>query len=264
MLNVKQPNVAGQFYPSDPEGLQRYLVHYISPQKSRGKSTGKLTALIAPHAGYDYSGAIAGMAYAELETRASGVGRIAVLSPTHYFYFSQIAVLNCDAYETPMGPIVIDEQFVEHLLDKKLAVDRSDIFEREHALEVHLPFIKQVAPYAMLVPLIIGQTDPEIVKKMVDELIRNDVFIIVSTDLSHFHPYKVAQSMDQKTKIIIESLEYTQLNGEMACGHYPLSGLLKWAKENNGRIETLALRNSGDTAGDKSSVVGYGSFALYV
>jgi len=264
MLNVKQANVAGRFYPSDPERLLRWLVHYISSKKSPEKRRGKLTGLIIPHAGYEYSGAIAGKAYAELQAQASGVGRIAVLSPTHYFHLSEIAVLNCAAYETPMGPIVIDEPFVQHLLDKKLAVDRPDIFEREHALEVHLPFIKQVAPYAMLVPLIIGQTDPGIVRKMVEELIRNDVFIIVSSDLSHFHPYKEARSIDQKTKKLIESLEYTQINGEMACGHYPLSGLLKWAKEHNGRIETLDLRNSGDTAGDKSSVVGYGSFALYV
>jgi MEMO1 family protein len=264
MLKVKRTNVAGTFYPGDPESLQKVLLRYIAPKKHRKKHKRKLKALIVPHAGYNYSGPVAGTAYSKLAEQASSVGRIAVLSPTHYFYLPQLAVLNCTAYETPLGPIVIDEDYVKHLIDKKLAVDRPEVFEQEHSLEVHLPFIKQVAPYAMLVPLIIGQSDPENVQKIVDELIRQDVFIIISTDLSHFHSYKEARKMDRKTKTMIESLDYDHLNGEMACGHYPLSGLLKWAAENNGKIETLDLKNSGDTGGDKSQVVGYGSFALYV
>ncbi len=264
MLKVKPTNVAGAFYPRDPETLQHMLVKYIPSHKKRKKHERKLKALIVPHAGYIYSGPIAGLAYAKLASKASKVGRIAVLAPTHYYHLPHIAVLNCTAYETPLGPIAIDEHFVQHLLDKKLAVERTDVFEQEHALEVHLPFIKRVAPYAMLVPLIIGQTDPENVRKMVDELIRQDVFIIISTDLSHFHSYKEARKIDKKTKNYIESLSYQKLNGEMACGFYPLTGLLKWASENKGTIETLDVRNSGDTAGDKSRVVGYGSFALYV
>lgn len=264
MLKVKQPNVAGTFYPDDSETLQRLVVNYIPSLNNKKNRKQQLAGLIVPHAGYEYSGRVAGIAYAKLKAHASDVGRIAVLSPTHYFHFSQIAVLNYVAYETPLGPVVIDEHFVQHLLDKKLAVDRPDVFDKEHALEVHLPFIKQVAPYAMLVPLIVGQTHPENVRKLVDELIRQDVFIIVSTDLSHFHSYREARNIDRKTKILIEALAYKHLDGEKACGHYPLSGLLKWAGENNGRIKTLDLCNSGDTAGDKHSVVGYGSFALYV
>jgi len=264
MLKVKLTNVAGTFYPGDPEKLQPLLVHYIPTLKKHKKHKKKLKGLIVPHAGYDYSGPVAGLAYSKLAAHASSFGRIAVLSPTHYYHLSHIAVLNFAAYETPLGPIAIDEHYVQHLLDKKLVVDRPDVFEQEHALEVHLPFIKQVAPYAMLVPLIIGQTNPENVQKLVDELIRHDVFIIISTDLSHFHSYREARRIDRKTKTLIEELDYNHLDGEMACGHYPLSGLLKWAGENKGKIKTLDLRNSGDTAGGKSRVVGYGSFAIYV
>lgn len=264
MLSVKHTNVAGTFYPGDPEMLENMLRKYIHSTQSLKRDKRELKGLIVPHAGYVYSGPVAGIAYAHLAQKASDVGTIAILSPTHYYYLSEIAVPDCSAFETPLGPIAVDESLVHCLLEKELVIKRPGVFEQEHALEVHLPFMKQAAPYAMLLPLIVGQTDPESVRKVVEELIRQDAFIIISSDLSHFHSYNEARQIDRKTQNCIESLDYQNLNGEMACGFHPLSGLLKWAAENGGSIETLDLRNSGDTAGDKSRVVGYGSFALYV
>ncbi len=264
MLSVKHTNVAGSFYPGDPETLGNVLRNFIQTKQRNKKKKNTLKGLIVPHAGYVYSGPVAGIAYAHLAEKASGVGTIAILAPTHYYHLSEIAVSDCAAFETPLGPVAVDEGLVKALLAKKLIIERPEVFEQEHALEVHLPFVKKVAPYAMLLPLIVGQTDAETVCKVINELIQQEVFIIISSDLSHFHSYNEAREFDQKTRICIEALDYQNLNGEMACGFHPLSGFLKWAAENHGTIETLDLRNSGDTAGDKSRVVGYGSFALYV
>lgn len=263
MLKVKHPNVAGTFYPRDPETLKQALKSYIHPGQTDREAHGKLSALIVPHAGDIYSGPVAGVGYHRLSQLPRKPALIAVLAPSHYYGFGKVAVLNADAYETPLGSILIDKNTVQQLLAADLASEMPEVFEQEHALEVQLPFIRVVAPGARIVPLIVGQTRAEQVELIISYLIEHDVFIIISTDLSHFHPYTAAREIDRHTKERIEALDYQSLNGNMACGFHPLSGILKWAKTNKGNIVMLDLRNSGDTAGDKSRVVGYGSFALY-
>ncbi len=263
-LKVKHPNVAGIFYPHDPESLNEQLKSYIRPPKIDDTTTGTLKALIVPHAGYIYSGSIAGSAYYKLSQIAEKTNIIAILSPSHYFRLPKVAVLNYDTYQIPLGELNIHKGIIQHLLKNKLVEEMPEVFKQEHALEVHLPFIKYIVPDAQIIPLIVGHTQTKHVQAIIEELITRDIFIIVSSDLSHFHRYDIAKEIDSRTKNIIESLDYEHLKGEMACGFYPLSGLLKWAKENGGKIVTLDMGNSGDTAGDKSRVVGYGSFALYV
>ncbi|WP_340114762.1 AmmeMemoRadiSam system protein B [Maribellus mangrovi] len=264
MLKVKHPNVAGTFYPRDPEMLKQAVRSYIQPGKAGKETHGKLSALIVPHAGYVYSGPVAGVGYYLLSQLPQKPASVAVLAPSHFYGFGKVATLQTDVYETPLGPLLIDKNTVQHLLDAELVSEMPEVFEQEHALEVQLPFIREVAPRATIIPLIVGQTRAEQVELIIDKLIKLDVFIIISTDLSHFHLYTEACEIDHHTKERIEALDYQSLNGNMACGFHPLAGLLKWTKANSGKLVTLDLRNSGDTAGDKSRVVGYGSFALYV
>lgn len=263
MRTIKRTNVAGIFYPSDEKKLNRLLEKLILPfNKFDEFNLQNLKVLVAPHAGYAYSGAVAGAGYFALSRSLDTLEKIAILSPSHYFNLHQIAFLNYDEYSTPTGSLKIDKRFIKSLTDKTMGENIPEVFENEHALEVQLPFIKKLYPDAEIIPVIVGQANPEIVQSLIDDLIQNNVFIVISSDLSHFHSYDEAKSIDLTTQRIIKTMDYEQLTGKMACGVYPLCGALKWAKENRASVKTLALQNSGDTAGSKDRVVGYGAFAI--
>ena len=261
MKNVKNPNVAGMFYPDNLDELMRILNSLFSENRST-PSLKNLQGIIAPHAGLIYSGCVAASAYKYLKEMKRKPDSIAVLSPTHYYDLNEIAVHDATHFKTPMGPMPLDLDIIESLLKKNLVQSTPQVFEKEHALEVHLPFLQMLLPYSKLIPLIVGRTSPEEVEDVIEELKRNNVFIVVSSDLSHFHDYKTAREIDKNTCKIIEKKEYENLKPSYACGYYPIKGLLKWSIAKGLTVDAIDVRNSGDTAGDKSRVVGYGAFCV--
>jgi AmmeMemoRadiSam system protein B len=258
-MNVKKPNVADMFYPADSTDLSTLVEHYLANAKNIGL---KPKAIIAPHAGYIYSGPIAAYAYKELGNIKSDIERVIVLSPTHYFSFQGVAMLSSDAYATPLGTLKIDQVTCEELKKYSFVDYIDEAFEREHALEVQLPFLQKVLNDFKFVPLIVSGVEPEQMQKLYEGLDDGKTLFVVSSDLSHFHTYDVAQKTDSHTALNIVEKNFQAIGHQDACGYYPLRGLLKWAKENNNEVKELCLLNSGDTAGDKSKVVGYGAFAV--
>jgi MEMO1 family protein len=259
---TKEPNVAGSFYPLDPQELtaliDRYLGEVSTPQTD---ITPK--AIIAPHAGFIYSGPIAASAYKSVAVRASSIKRIVVLAPTHHYQLQGACIPSFDGYQTPLGRVQIDRASVEQL-SSLAVISQSDIcFEREHALEVHLPFIQRVFdPTVPVTPIIVGASSAQQLLTIFEKLDDSKTLFIVSGDLSHFLPYEEAKELDLKTSGQLEQLQFDQLTHDQSCGYYPLQGLLLWAQQSNLKLRTVDLRNSGDTAGDRDRVVGYGAFTV--
>jgi len=257
MNNIKNPNVAGLFYPQDSKELYGFLDKLFLSNTSEVSFTPK--AVIAPHAGYIYSASVAIEAYRCIPKETT---KVAILSPTHYYQLDKIAYHPASYFKTPLGDININQAIISDLKKINQVECIPEAFEKEHALEVHLPFLQYWLNDFSLVPLIVGQCGPLEVKEVIDFLIKNDVFIIISSDLSHFHTYEKAKELDDITKLKIESLDFDHLDHKDACGYYPLRGLLMYAKELGLACKTLEMKNSGDTAGDKTRVVGYGSYAI--
>ena len=261
MEKIKKTNVSGRFYPSNPNELASDISSYLT-QNSNFHQLPK--AIIAPHAGYIYSGPTAGFAYKLLKENKDKIKKVCVLSPSHYYRFSGVALGDFDYYETPLGKIPIAKKFNENIVKLFPFLEiLPEAFEKEHALEVHLPFLQEVLGSFELLPLIVGPSEPEDLAKIFSYLENEGFFFVISSDLSHFHPYNEACAIDEKTCQMVEEKNYHYLSGDRMCGVYPVRGLLKWAEDENFKIKRLDLSNSGDTAGDHSSVVGYGSFAIY-
>ncbi len=261
MPTIREPAVAGLFYPNNAKVLQELLNDILNNAPARNITP---RAIIVPHAGYIYSGEIAASAYKLLEPLREKIRRVVLLGPTHRVAVHGCAVSSADYFRTPLGDIAIDTDAVQALL-KNPNVQLSDMAHQdEHSLEVHLPFLQTVLDEFSLVPIAVGDMTSSAVEEVLD-LFWDDpaTFFVISSDLSHFHDYKTAQEIDQQTTTAIEQLQFGTITGEMACGTYPVNGLLKFAKKHNLHCKTLDLRNSGDTEGDKNRVVGYGAYAFY-
>jgi AmmeMemoRadiSam system protein B len=261
MTHIKMPAVAGLFYPGIAEELQRDIDHYL--QIASVSDNKRPLALIAPHAGYVYSGPIAASAYATLRPWAADIKRVAVLAPSHRVAFDGIAVSSADVFRTPLGDIPVDTAANAQLLELPGVQQLDAAFAQEHALEVQLPFLQRVLEGFRLVPLIVGDADIEDVHRVIETLRDADTLIVVSSDLSHYNDYAGARARDRETTRMIESLRDREIGPHDACGAYPIRGLLRSAQHNGWQARTLDLRNSGDTAGDHSRVVGYGAYAFY-
>lgn len=219
-------------------------------------------AIIAPHAGYAYSGPTAAHAYRLLESRRDSISRVVLLGPAHRVYLDGMAVPSVDAFTTPLGDVVIDPDGVCRAAALPGVRVSDEAHDFEHSLEVHLPFLQTVLEDFRLVPVVVGICPAEEVEAVLDELWGGDeTLIVVSSDLSHFHDYANARAIDARTTNRIEGRDAT-LHGEDACGAYALNGLMLAARARDLEVRTLDLRNSGDTAGDKRRVVGYGAYAL--
>lgn len=254
--------VAGTFYPGEPGQLEkevRTLLAAVPPQTDLPETK----ALIAPHAGYIYSGQTAAYAYAPLTRQAEKIKRVVLLGPSHRVGFLGMALPSCVAFETPLGEIPLDTQTMSTLERFPQVCQRDDAHAWEHSLEVQLPFLQCVLKDFSLIPIVVGECDAGLVAEVLDSLWGDeDTLIIVSTDMSHFHRYEDAKQIDQETNQRILALN-TRLVGEQACGCKPLNGLLQLAQEKTLKISLLDMRNSGDTAGDKERVVGYSAYALH-
>lgn len=253
--------LAGYFYPADADELRAMVARFMSPAKSPAAAP---RALIVPHAGYVYSGSVAGKAYELLQDTGTQFRRVVLLGPTHRVYVRGIAAPTAGQFRTPLGDVVVDSVALNAL--RKLPQIRfsDEVHAAEHSLEVQLPFLQRVAPGATLMPLAVGDTSPASVAEVIEYFWEDpETLIVISSDLSHFLRYEQAQRRDSDTATSIEHCAGEELSSERACGYLPIAGLLSVAKTHGARVERVDLRNSGDTAGPKDRVVGYGAWAIY-
>jgi AmmeMemoRadiSam system protein B len=258
MSAVRESAVAGHFYPADPDRLRATVAKLLDDAGIPEGPPPK--ALIAPHAGYIYSGAIAAAAYARLRPHRDLYRRVVLLGPCHYVGISGIALPSAQTFRTPLGDIPVDRAFVEERGLPEIKIDDAT-HAPEHSLEVHLPFLQSVLGDFSLVPLVVGDARPNAVAAVLDQLWDGpETLIVVSSDLSHYLPYDQARLYDLETCQSIEQLETGQIGPRDACGCHAVNGLLAEARKKMLSVATLDLRNSGDTAGPRDHVVGYGAW----
>ena len=259
MMNIRPAAVAGAFYPAQADTLRRMLTQCF---ESARPATLRPKALIVPHAGYIYSGPIAATAYALLKPLRATIRRVVLLGPVHRVWVSGLVLPDADAFETPLGRVPLDRIGIDSIIDMPQVGISSAAHAEEHSLEVHLPFLQTVLDDFSLIPLAVGGASPEQVAQVLERLWGGDeTSIVVSSDLSHFLPYAEAIQVDTATADAILNLN-SQLIGEQACGAYPINGLMLAARRHGLTPHLLDMRNSGDTAGDRNRVVGYGAFAF--
>ena len=258
---VRRPAVAGGFYPSGARELKRTVEALLSQATKRRELSG-LCGLVTPHAGYVYSGPIAGKAFSLLAHSNDGPNRILLIGPPHYVPLRGIVAPSCSAFATPLGDVAVDVGAVESLRDAGLVTLDDTPHAPEHALEVELPFLQRVLEDFTIVPLLVGAASPEQVARVIETVLGKRTLLVVSTDLSHFLDYPTAERRDLATAGTIERLDYTTLGPNDACGFSALNGALCAASRCSWTVTRLDLRNSGDTSGEKRRVVGYGAWAF--
>jgi len=260
MGSIREPAVAGSFYPAGPVELQAQLDELLAaatipfpPPK----------AMIVPHAGYIYSGPVAASGYASLAPLAGQITRVVLLGPAHRKAFSGLAVPASTVFKTPLGTIELDTESIREILLLPQVHTDEEAHRFEHSLEVHLPFLQRVLQNFTLVPLVVGDASAQEVSEVIQQLWGgHETLLVISSDLSHFLDYDSARVRDAATSRAIEKLAYEDIDYHDACGRNPVSGLLHYARNHNLTIKTVDLRNSGDTAGPRDQVVGYGTWLL--
>lgn len=258
---VRPAAVAGTFYPGAPDALahavRAMLANAVAPAPS---PTPK--AIIAPHAGYVYSGPVAASIYARLAAGRGTITRVVLIGPAHRVAVNGLALPGATEFETPLGRVPIDTASVERLARLPQVMVSRVVHAEEHALEVQLPFLQSVLGAFTLVPLAVGYASAEDVAEVLEAVWGGpETLIVVSSDLSHYLPYAEAQQIDRGTAQAIVELR-TDLSHDQACGATPVAGLALAAQRHGLQAELVDLRNSGDTAGDRRRVVGYGAFAF--
>jgi AmmeMemoRadiSam system protein B len=262
-----QPSaVAGLFYSRNPDQLSLDIDEFIAAGR-RSESAGLdgcPRAIIAPHAGYIYSGAVAGSAYATLSDYVAKIERVVLLGPPHRFPVRSIAISSAAAFETPLGRVPVDRAEVERLLAVHPTISRLDAaFDGEHCLEVQLPFLQALLDRFTLIPMLVGSAGADQVADLLEPYWDQDrTLIVISSDLSHYLDYAAAQALDRRTSEAIVTLHPEQIAPDQACGCNAIRGLLRLAQRHAALGWLLDLRNSGDTAGPRERVVGYGAYAF--
>jgi AmmeMemoRadiSam system protein B len=260
MNSTRPAAVAGMFYPDDPRTLRDMVRKFLS---DAGTGAAPPKAIVVPHAGYVYSGPIAASAYARLQPAHAAIRRVILLGPAHRLPFRGLAVCDVDSFDTPLGPVPLDREATAMILKLPQVQVLTEAHAQEHSLEVHLPFLITVLDDFKLVPLVVGDADPDAVAEVLDRLWGGpETLIVVSSDLSHYHDYATAQRLDRATSNAIESLSPQAIGYDSACGRNPLNGLLTVALRRGLHAHTIDLRNSGDTAGPRDRVVGYGAYVF--
>jgi len=236
----------------------------ISTYLKEAEQTGGVPkAVIAPHAGYIYSGPIAASVYARIAPARGQIARVVLIGPSHRIPFRGLAVSSADAFATPFGEVPLDKEVMESISDLPQVQVLDQAHALEHSLEVQLPFLQEVLGEFVLVPIAVGDASPEEVAEVLERLWGGpETLIVISSDLSHYHDYKTASEMDNMASKAIEELAPEKLEYEQACGRGPISGLLVAAKKHNLAAHTVDLRNSGDTTGPRDQVVGYGGYVF--
>ena len=259
---IRPPAVAGTFYPADAVRLRAMVEELVAAaDPSPDGRTPK--ALIAPHAGYVYSGPVAGRAFAALGAGAAPIRRVVVIGPAHFVPLRGLALPTAAAFRTPLGDVALDGAAMAALRDlPQVTVDDAP-HEPEHGIEVELPFLQTLLGGLTLVPLVVGQATREEVALVLERLWGGpETLLVISSDLSHYEPYARAREHDAATAAAIERLDGAALGPADACGHLAIAGLLREVLRRGLAARRLDLRNSGDTAGPKDAVVGYGAWAF--
>lgn len=261
---VRIPAVAGMFYPAQAPVLREMIDGLLKGSAVEDESAVCPKALIVPHAGYIYSGAVAAAGYAQLRPHRKRIRRVVLLGPSHRVGFHGLATSTATAWRTPLGDVPLDEQAARELaaLPQVIALDRAHA--DEHSLEVQLPFLQRTLDAFTLLPLVVGEASAGEVAEVLERFWYDEhTLFVISSDLSHYLDYETCQRVDHVTCQAIETLAGDLIGNEQACGRYPVRGLLLTARRHHLKPVTLKLCNSGDTAGDKRRVVGYGAWAFY-
>jgi hypothetical protein len=257
---VRPAAVAGAFYPGNALQLAQQVDSLLAHATVSGA---RPKALIVPHAGYIYSGPIAASAYAAVAAMRPRPTRVVLLGPSHHVGFQGLALPGVEALETPLGVVEVDRELVAVMRRFPFVGDSLLAHKREHSLEVQLPFLQRALGTFTVLPLVVGHAPPEDVARVLDAVWGGDeTLIVVSSDLSHYLTFEEARTVDAYTARCIRSLDEHAVAAEAACGAEPVRGLLVAAKEHRLAARVLDLRNSGETAGDRQRVVGYGAFAF--
>jgi MEMO1 family protein len=260
--SVRSPAVAGQFYPDDPGDLRATVRQYLEQVQAVDFSTPP-RAFIVPHAGYVYSGCVAAWSYALIAAQRNFIRRVVLIGPSHYVRLRGAAVPEADVFRTPLGDIAIDRDGKQRVRVRCNVGESDAPHAMEHSLEVQLPFLQETLEDFTLLPIVVGSAPAPYVSSILDQVWGgNETLVLASSDLSHYHAYARAQAIDAETNRRILKREPT-LSGDQACGAVAINGLLQAAVQRGLEVRELARLNSGDTAGDRSRVVGYGAYAIH-
>jgi MEMO1 family protein len=257
---VRIPAVAGMFYPANASELDNMVQQFLQEVEVTGPVP---KAIIAPHAGYIYSGPIAASVYARLTPVHDKIQSVVLLGPSHRVPLKGLAASSMRQFATPLGNIPIEQAAIDDILTLPQVSVLEQAHAHEHSLEVQLPFLQKVLGNFSLIPLVVGEATSEQVAEVLEKLWGGpERLIVISSDLSHYHDYKTAQKMDQLTSQAIENLRPEEIHYEQACGRNPIKGMLLMAQRRGMNAQTVDLRNSGDTAGPRDQVVGYGAYVF--
>lgn len=268
----RQARVAGTFYPGSASDLRQYFQKLGRTEKVPAVS-GKLRALISPHAGYIYSAPIAFSGFQLLQTKQYDT--VIILAPSHYDDFRGISIYPGDGYSTPLGEIEVDHDIAQKLIQNRSVTPTNLGHRDEHSLEVQLPFLQYfLGDEFKIVPLVMGEQSPDLARKMAQAivpLINDKTLLVASSDLSHYHGYEIANKMDEAFARNLEFGDIDRLwqgirsRETEACGIGPIMTVLEATKHlgENRQITIFDHRNSGDTAGDRQKVVGYLSAGIF-
>lgn len=264
MNTVRQPAVAGLFYPGNARELSNEVTQFLRDAR-REEHPPQLhpKALIVPHAGYTYSGSIAAKAYITLDGIADHIERVILIGPAHRVRLRGLAISDVQYFRTPLGDIPIDRSATRQLLTLPQVQVMDAAHWQEHSLEVQLPFLQVMLGEFSVVPIVIGEASPSEVDQVLEMLWGGpETLVIISSDLSHFLDYESAQYIDRSTCDAVEHFQFEHIDFNQACGCIGMKALLRVAKRKGMQVHTLGVCNSGDTGGDQQRVVGYGSWAF--
>jgi MEMO1 family protein len=260
--SVREPAVAGFFYPDDPVELSATVDALLGAEPVIDVPTAA-SAYIVPHAGYMYSGRVAAAAYSTIRESRITARRVVIIGPSHRVFLRGLAIPQAEVFRTPLGDVPLDTQRKRTLLRRGDVILSDAPHSMEHSLEVQLPFLQRLFAEFQILPLVVGDTAPEHIASVLDDVFDDaDTLLLASSDLSHYLRYEDAQQEDARTAARILAFA-DDLTGEQACGSVALNGVLTFAKRRNATITELSRLNSGDTSGDRSRVVGYGAYAIH-
>ena len=261
---IRRAAVAGSFYPAEPHELAFQVDKMLSEARGAAPDdTDVPKAIIAPHAGYIYSGAVAASIYARLSAAREIIKRVVIVGPAHRVHVTGVVVPTVAGFATPLGVVPLDQMRVEELLQLPFVEANDDAHGLEHSLETQLPFLQQVLDEFVLTPIVAGgASDKQIAEALNKVWGGPETLIVISSDLSHYHDYDTALRLDGETCVAVETLDPARIVPERACGARGVNGLLHLARQRDLRATTIELKNSGDTAGSRDRVVGYGAWSF--
>jgi len=264
MSTIRKPAVAGTFYPSDPTELKSYIISVL--KEGNPPEWGPGRAYIVPHAGYIYSAPIAAHAYRyiqrEILEHQKQIETVVILGPAHTLAFSGIALPQADLWQTPLGTVPVDTKKVMTLSQLPFVQKLDAAHQDEHCLEVQVPFLQHLLKNFKLIPAVVGQASEVDVAHFISQVWDEKTLILISSDLSHYLDYPSARQFDLQTSEAILNLQSEKIQHAGACGRIPIQGMLEFSKSNHLKPHLLDMRSSGDTAGDKDRVVGYGAYVF--